>query len=77
MQLSIFLDKMPLITRIARLILIGMAVASLSRLRRPAQPLLCAAYVALALLLIFLTVNRKGCARCARWYDVVSGWRRG
>ncbi|WP_370301092.1 TRAP transporter permease [Pseudooceanicola sp.] len=76
MQLSIFFDKMPLITRIARLILIGMAVWHLyvAFVGPPNPYIMRGVHVALALLLIFITVNRKGLRHeVPRWYDVVLG----
>ena len=76
MQLSIFFDKMPMITRIARLILIGMAVWHLyvAFVGPPNPYIMRGVHVALALLLIFITVNRKGLRHeVPRWYDVVLG----
>lgn len=76
MQLSILLDKMPLITRIARLILVGMAVWHLyvAFVGPPNPYIMRGVHVALALLLIFLTVDRKGLRNdVPSWYDVVIG----
>jgi TRAP transporter 4TM/12TM fusion protein len=76
MQLSILLDKMPLITRIARLILVGMAVWHLyvAFVGPPNPYIMRGVHVALALLLIFLTVDRKGLRNdVPSWHDVAIG----
>jgi len=76
MKLSIFLEKMPLITRISRLLLIGFAFWHVYvAFAGPPNPyILRGVHVALALLLIYLTVNRKGVRTdVPRWYDVIIG----
>lgn len=76
MKLSILLDKMPIITRIARLILIGMAFWHLYvAFAGPPNPyIMRGLHVALALLLIYITVDRKGMRQdVPRWYDIVFG----
>jgi TRAP transporter 4TM/12TM fusion protein len=76
MQLSIFLDKMHLITRIARLILISMAFWHLyvAFVGAPNPYIMRGVHVALALLLIYITVDRKGVRNdVPHWSDVVIG----
>ena len=76
MKLSILTDKMPVIVRIARLLLIGMASWHLYvAFAGPPNPyIMRGVHVALALLLIYMTVDRKGLrADMPRWYDLVFG----
>ncbi len=76
MKLSIFLEKMPLIARISRLLLIGMAIWHLyvAFVGPPNPYIMRGVHVALALLLIYLTVDRKGIrTEMPRWYDVLFG----
>jgi TRAP transporter 4TM/12TM fusion protein len=76
MQLSIFLDKMPLITRIARLVLISMAFWHLyvAFVGPPNPYIMRGVHVALALLLIYITVDRKGVRNDVPcWSDVIFG----
>jgi len=76
MQLSIFLDKMPLITRIARLILISMAFWHIyvAFVGPPNPYIMRGVHVALALLLIYITVDRKGVRNdVPHWSDVIIG----
>jgi TRAP transporter 4TM/12TM fusion protein len=75
-KLSIFLDKMPLITRIARLILISMAFWHLyvAFVGPPNPYIMRGVHVALALLLIYITVDRKGVRNdVPHWSDVIIG----
>lgn len=76
MSLSIFTDKMPIVVRISRLLLIGMALWHLYvAFAGPPNPyIMRGVHVALALLLIYLTVDRKGLRTDApRWYDILFG----
>jgi len=76
MKLSIFLDKMPVIVRISRLLLIGMAFWHLyvAFVGPPNPYIMRGVHVALALLLIYLTVDYKGVRNdVPRWYDVILG----
>lgn len=76
MSLSILTDKMPLIARISRLLLIGMASWHLyvAFVGPPNPYIMRGVHVALSLLLIYLTVDRKGLRTdVPRWYDVVLG----
>ncbi|PLS19849.1 TRAP transporter permease [Neptunicoccus cionae] len=76
MSLSILTDKMPLIARIARLMLIGMALWHLYvAFAGPPNPyIMRGVHVALALVLIYLTVDRKGLRTdVPRWYDILFG----
>jgi TRAP transporter 4TM/12TM fusion protein len=75
-KLSIFLDKMPLITRIARLILISMAFWHLyvAFVGPPNPYIMRGVHVALALLLIYITVDRKGVRNdVPHWSNVIIG----
>ncbi len=76
MKLSIFTDKMPVIARLARLLLIGMAMWHLYvAFAGPPNPyIMRGVHVALALLLIYLTADRNGLRTdTPRWYDVILG----
>lgn len=76
MSLAILTDKMPLIARIARLMLIGMALWHLYiAFAGPPNPyIMRGVHVALALLLIYLTVDRKGLrTELPKWYDIAFG----
>jgi TRAP transporter 4TM/12TM fusion protein len=76
MTLSILREKMPLIVRVSRLMLIGMALWHLyvAFVGPPNPYIMRGVHVALALLLIYMTVDRKGVRTDApRWYDLVLG----
>jgi TRAP transporter 4TM/12TM fusion protein len=67
---------MPLLARISRLLLIGWAFWQLyvGFMGPPNPYIMRGVHVALALLLIYLTVNRKGARTdVPRWYDVIIG----
>ncbi|MBM1690771.1 TRAP transporter permease [Sulfitobacter geojensis] len=73
MKLSVLTDKMPLIVRISRLVLIGMAFWHLyvAFFGPPNPYIMRGVHVALALLLIYLTVDAKGLRNTnPRWYDI-------
>lgn len=76
MKLSIFLEKMPLIVRISRLLLIGMAFWHLyvAFVGPPNPYIMRGIHVSLALLLIYLTIDRKGMRTdVPPWYDIIIG----
>lgn len=76
MRLSILTDKMPLIVRISRLLLIGMAFWHLYvAFAGPPNPFVMRGiHVALSLLLIFMTIDRHGVRTAVpRWYDLLLG----
>ncbi|MSU89118.1 TRAP transporter fused permease subunit [Rhodobacteraceae bacterium 2CG4] len=73
MRLSIFADDIPLLARLARITLVGMALWHLyvAFVGTPGPYVMRGTHVALALLLIFITVDRRGMltSRTA-WYDI-------
>lgn len=76
MRLPILSDNMPLIVRISRLLLIGMAFWHLYvAFAGPPNPyIMRGIHVALSLLLIFMTIDRHGVRTdTPRWYDLVLG----
>lgn len=76
MYLSILKDKMPLIARISRLMLIGMALWHLyvAFVGPPTPYIMRGIHVAMALVLIYLTVDRRGLrTETPAWYDVLFG----
>lgn len=76
MRLSILTDKMPLFVRISRLLLIGMAFWHLYvAFAGPPNPyIMRGVHVALSLLLIYMTVDRRGKpTNTPSWYDLILG----
>jgi TRAP transporter 4TM/12TM fusion protein len=76
MKLSIISDKMPLIVRISRLMLMAMAFWHMyvAFVGPPNPYIMRGLHVAMALLLVYLTVDVKGLRRdVPSWYDVILG----